>query len=111
MAVHSKTEQIRTLNDNFRRTFFGGQVLITNGTNELSDLAKQDLLTAIKTYSAFTPDNDPHGEHDFGSLKFQGDTFFWKIDCYDLQMLHHSPDPTNPSITRRVLTIMKAEEY
>ena len=111
MTVHSKSEQIRTLNDSFRRTFFGGQVLITNGTNELSDLAKQALLAAIKAYDAFTPDNDPHGEHDFGSLSFQGETFFWKIDYYDQQMLYHSPDPTNPSVTRRVLTIMKAEEY
>ena len=107
----SKVDQIRQLNDAFRRTFLGGQVVITNGTDSLSDLAKQDLFESIKGFDTFTTDNDPYGEHDFGSLRFQGDQFFWKIDCYDRSLLYHSPDPTNPEVTKRVLTIMKAEEY
>jgi hypothetical protein len=57
------------------------------------------------------PHNDPHGEHDFGAIDEDGVRFFWKIDTYDRDMSAHSPDPTDPKVTTRVLTIMPAEEY
>ncbi len=107
----NKSNQIRQHNDAFRQSFLGGQVLITNGTDRLSPTAKLELFDVIKSYDAFTEHNDPHAEHDFGSLTFHRDQYFWKIDCYDKDMLYHSPDPTNPKLTKRVLTIMMAEEY
>ncbi|HUU46823.1 MAG TPA: DUF3768 domain-containing protein [Acidobacteriota bacterium] len=66
---------------------------------------------AVAAFEAFTPDNDPHGEHDFGALDVQGKRVFFKADYYDLPMTAHSPDPANPAVTRRVLTIMLASEY
>jgi hypothetical protein len=57
------------------------------------------------------PDNDPYSEHDFGSFEIEGDKFFWKIDCYDKTLEFGSPDPTDPSVTTRLLTIMLASEY
>jgi hypothetical protein len=65
----------------------------------------------MRRFDAFTPDNDPHGEHDFGAFDEGGDRFFWKIDYYDKQMEFGSPDAADPDVTARVLTLMLAEEY
>jgi hypothetical protein len=62
-------------------------------------------------FSDFTPDNDPHGEHDFGSFEHAGKSIFWKIDCYDRDLNFGSPNPADPNVTARVLTVLLAEEY
>jgi hypothetical protein len=36
---------------------------------------------------------------------------FWKIDSYDRNTEFGSPDPADPDVTTRVLTIMRADEY
>ena len=61
--------------------------------------------------SNFTTDNDPHREHDFGSFEIEGETYFFKIDYYALDMDGGSEDPADPEKTTRVLTIMRADEY
>ena len=65
----------------------------------------------MSAFDRFTEDNDPHGEHDFGSFKHRGQTIYWKIDYYDLLLKYGSDDPSDPTCTRRVLTILLAEEY
>ena len=64
----SKSHSIRVLNDNFRSTFVGGQVVTTAGVAELAVDTKARLLLAVHSFSEFTSDNDPHGEHDSGQL-------------------------------------------
>lgn len=54
---------------------------------------------------------DPHGEHDAALMTVTGRRIMWKIDYYDLTMIYGSEDPANKEITRRVLTVMFAEEY
>ena len=63
------------------------------------------------TFGSFTEDNDPHEEHDFGVVEHGGVRCLWKIDYYDREMEMLSPDPADPSVTTRVLTIMLADEY
>jgi hypothetical protein len=104
-------EKIRALNDAFRTTLQGGRVLMTAGVDALSNVNKSLLLAKVREFDAFTPDNDPHEEHDFGAIEFLGREFFFKLDYYDSTMTYGSEDPADPSKTTRVLTIMLAEEY
>jgi hypothetical protein len=100
--------RIRLLNDNFRTNFVGGQLMMTAGVAELPVDTKARVLLAVQSFSNFTKDNDPHGEHDFGNIQIEGETYFFKIDLYE------EPDVKNPNgepVVNRVLTIMLAEEY
>ena len=102
---------IKTLNDNFRKTFTGGQVLLTAGIDSLPTDDVANIMLLVQNFNDFTLDNDPYGEHDFGSFDYKGNKIFWKIDYYDLNNQYMSENPANPDITNRVLTIMLAEEY
>jgi hypothetical protein len=66
---------------------------------------------AVRSLDAFDNANDPHKEHDFGSFKIDGETFFFKTDYYSPDMEGGSEDPSCPEKTTRVLTIMFASEY
>jgi hypothetical protein len=105
------TLRIRELNDAFRRTGDGGRILFTAGVSELGVAFSHQALALVRRFEAFTPDNDPHGEHDFGSFTHQGRKLFWKIDYYDAVCEYGSEDPADPTKTTRVLTIMLASEY
>lgn len=107
----NQTDRIRELNDVFRTTWLNGKVLMTSGIKSLPDAIQSSIVEAVQKFDAFTPDNDPHGEHDFGSVIIEGHRVFWKIDYYDPTAQYGSEDPANPAVTKRVLTIMLAEEY
>ena len=104
-------EKVRELNDRFRRTMTGGRVMLTAGVDALPSDVKAVAIRRVATFSEFTADNDPHGEHDFGSFTLAGRKFFWKIDQYDANMEFGSEDPADPTKTTRVLTVMLASEY
>ena len=69
------------------------------------------ILDAVCTYDQFDEDIDPYGEHDMGRFTVRGEDYRWKIDYYDRSLEFHSPDPADPLVTVRVLTIMRVEEY
>jgi hypothetical protein len=104
-------DRIRALNDAVRRSFLGGTVVVTPGFNSLSADRRLSILARIRAFDAFNEDNDPHGEHDFGLIDGGDVRVFWKIDYYDHEMELMSPDPADPSVTTRVLTVMLVEEY
>jgi hypothetical protein len=101
-------EKIRKLNDAFRRTFTGGKVMMTAGIAALPDAVRAAVLNKVRTFEAFTADNDPHGEHDFGSFEVDGRKIFWKIDLYEEPGVKGTD---GQPLTTRVLTIMLAEEW
>jgi hypothetical protein len=103
--------RIRELNDTFRRTLCGGKVFFSAGASALGIAYTHLALTKVRLFNDFGANNDPYGEHDFGSLTLHGEKLFWKIDCYDLDYRYGSEDPADPTRTCRVLTIMLAEEY
>lgn len=103
---------IAELNDAFRSSFLFGQVLLTPGISDLPAEDRAAVIAKVQRFDAFTPDNDPYGEHDFGAFEQAGvGKVFWKIDYYDPSMRGGSEDPADVRKTRRVLTIMLAGEY
>jgi len=109
--MSASTDRIRTLNDELRQHLLGGGAVITPGIAALGQEAVQRLVLAIATFDNFCAANDPYGEHDFGSFNFDGSQVIFKIDYYDKTLTHHSPDPADPDVTERVITLMLAEEY
>ena len=84
---------------------------MTTGIAALSDEVKVAVFERVNAFDDFTPDNDPHREHDFGAFEHAGHRIFWKINYYDAAMEAGSEDPADPSQTTRVLMIMLASEY
>lgn len=103
---------VRELNDAFRTELSGrGSVMITQGVSALGEAFIAKAVAAIQNFCEFNDENDPWGEHDFGAVEIDGQKVFWKIDPFDLDLKMHSPNPANPGVTHRVLTIMLAAEY
>lgn len=103
------------LNDAFRNNPLDrslGKLYMTAGVNAHGPEFAARAIAAVIAFDAFTNDNDPHREHDFGSFDLDGEKLFWKIDYYSTDDPDlGSEDPSDPTKTERTLTIMLAEEY
>ena len=112
MKAEQKAHEIAALND-LCRTAMGiaGRLVQTCGISALPLKDQSAIREKVETFNAFTPDNDPHGERDFGAFEHNGQRIFWKIDYYDTTLTKGSEDPSDPKQTVRVLTIMLASEY
>ena len=107
----SQRERIRALNDELRQYHRGGLIALTRGLEALGLELVQTVVDAVSRFEGFTSDNDPYSEHDFGSIEVQGHRVSFKIGSYDQDLSGRSPDPADPNVTRRVMTLMLAEEY
>ena len=127
-TAREQTARIARLNDLARRAMgVACTAVATVGFRSLSASDQSRVRELIETFDAFTEDNDPHGERDFGTIYQLGDgqwtterprmcdddreRVFWKLDYYDRDLRFGSEDAANPAVTRRVLTIMLADEY
>jgi len=106
-----KKERVVHLNDKLRIEGKGGQVICTSGV--FSSGKYEQIINEVRNFNNFNEDNDPYGEHDFGKVTVDGEDYFFKIDYYDptVTCIFPSPDKSDANVTRRVMTIMKSEEY
>lgn len=109
-AADAKSKAIAALNDAFRRQPGPGWVM-TAGVHALGLAFIGAAVRAVRAQDRFDAEDDPYGEHDFGAVTVEGQKLFWKIDYYDLALAFGSPDPADPAVTCRVLTIMLAQDY
>ena len=109
--METKTDRICELNDQLRQNFADGIAVMTPGIAALGPEAVERIVKTIAVFDDFCHANDPHEEHDFGVFEAEGHHIFFKIDYFDESLTYHSPDPADPSVTKRVITIMLAEEY
>lgn len=113
----TRQAQIAAMNDQFRAQGASrsvpGQMFTTAGVAALPPQLLAAIVAKVQTFDAFTEDNDPHGEHDFGAFEVAGaGRIFWKIDYYaDGDMEAGSEDPADVAQCFRVLTVMLASEY
>lgn len=105
------SNRIQILNDRFRRSFLGGRVMMTAGVAAMAEDDHRTLIDRVRHFDGFTQDNDPYGEHDFGSIDLGGCRYFWKIEYYDPALTSGSSDASDEAATARVMTIMRADEY
>ncbi len=103
--------KIAELNDHLRRTFTGGRVTMTAAVAALDPAEKIKVLESVRAFTDFNPDNNPHGENDFGVVTVKYEQYFWKADYYDLTVTYGSEDPSDPTITTRVLTVGRMDDY
>lgn len=128
VAAREQAARIARLNDLARRAMgVACTVVATVGFRSLPDTDQSCVRELIETFEAFTDDNDPHGERDFGCAyqladgrwtterprlrEDERERVFWKLDYYDRELRFASEDAANAAVTRRVLTIMLADEY
>jgi hypothetical protein len=109
----AKTAVIAHLNDLARRAMgVGCKLVVTPGIRALPDAVQSRIRERVELFDDFKESNDPYGEHDFGAFDQAGaGKVFWKIDYYGPDFMYLSENPASTAATRRVLTIMLAEEY
>lgn len=116
----NRSKLVAQQNDEFRRNIgilgaeqtIPGMAVMTAGVDSLNPMQKLLIVDAVRKFDTFTEDNDPWGEHDFGTIQLENvGKLLWKIDYYDNSLEFGSEDPSDLSQTQRVLTMMFAEEY
>ena len=110
-AEQEHRARTRELNDHLRKHAHGGVWRVTAGIAALPPETTRQVLKAVAGFSDFNADNDPWGEHDCAVMEVAGERIIWKIDYYDRSQTYLSPDPANPKVTLRVLTVMLGHEY
>jgi Protein of unknown function (DUF3768) len=73
-----------------------GHVYVTKGIAAMPPEQQSEIMRLVHGFDTFTPNNDPYGEHDFGSFEYAGKTVKSK---------------NGEPVVNRALTIMLASKY
>ncbi len=110
-ADAARAAEIAARNDALRRDRLGGHVVMTAAVAAMPPDTLAAVILALRRFDAFTAENDPWGEHDFGAFEHAGEHFFFKIDTYaDASLTYGAEDQLAPDVVR-VLTLMLASDY
>ena len=101
----SRIEKIKALNDAFRKDPEPSNVFISLEVVRLGEKKVEELLAKLKTYSAFTAKTDHDGDYSTGVIQLGPHKIDWGIFYMDLDEEEDSPDPSNPSVTTRILNL------
>ena len=93
--------KIIELNDELRTTFKGGRVQMTPAVCMLDAQLRGRALSTLSRYNKFADGE----EHDWGVFIFAGFSFEWHIEYRAKEGAGVSPDPADPGMTFRVLTL------
>ncbi len=109
--VNNATKQARkiaALNDLCRKAMgIAGRLVQTSGISALPMVDQSAIRERVEIFDTFTPDNDPHGEHDFGAFEHKSERIFWKIDYYNPTMTYGSEDPSRTGRSGRYIEKVK----
>lgn len=109
------TARIAAQNDAFRQSgpipSNYGKWVVTSSVHDMGPVFVALCLEAVGSFTAFTEDCDPYATHEMGGFEIQARKVWWKIDLYDADYAFGSPEPANPEVTRRVLTVLFPEDY
>lgn len=103
---------IAALNDAFRhRVPFapGGRVVLTRTVASLPPEQVVTIVAAVRSFNAFTRNNDPHGEHDCAVIQVAGESVIFKFDYYENDQCEYGAESGLDCF--RVLTIMLSSDY
>ena len=79
--------------------------MMTRAVAALPEKEQLSLFSKVVNSNDFNEGNDPHGEHDFGSIEQDGQKYCWKIDYYDKDFKFYEEDGL------RIITLMRSDEY
>ena len=109
---HLNTERIRALNDKLRCSGVGGEVHITRGIRRHGADFVRSAREAVRLYTDFLPGDDPEGTHEFGAITVASKPVYWVINYYEKgNHPYLSPNPADPKVTDRALTILLPSEW
>ena len=106
--------KIAELNDNLRKHMWSpghNKIVLTRGVCSLPLIEQMLLLKKVRAFNDFNKANDVYKEHDFACIEHRGINYLFKIDYFNCDMDAGSENPADETITTRVLTIMRADEY
>ena len=109
--IRDLNDALRTSRDRVNALTVNGSLVITRGLVDKGQEFVARAVQAMRSFKEFNGDNDPWHEHDCGVMEVDGTSAIWKVDYYAPDLQHASDAPWDTGVTRRVLTLMLAEEY
>lgn len=108
--ISTDIRKICRLNDNFRKRSSDENIYTSLGVAKLGSRAIEEIINQIRSTNDFEVDNSRLGQHNFGSVSTGNNIVYWRIDYYDKDEEDVSPDPSDASVTTRVMTISFSTE-